>query len=113
MRYLLSGLCVAALASCGGGGSPSGNTVSRAAGSGVLERACNASDRRAANRQICSCIQQAANQTLSRADQQLAVTFYRDPHKAQVIRQSDRASHEAFWQRYKNYSETARAICQA
>jgi len=110
MRNLLIGLCVLALASCGSSNSRKSG-VTRTAGLGLIERACITSDRRAANSQICSCVQQTADLTLSRSDQQLAVTFYKDPHQAQVIRQSDRASHEAFWQRYKAYAATARDYC--
>lgn len=113
MRNFLCFICVAALAGCGGGSSSSQNTVSRTAGTGVLERACNSSDRSAANRTLCNCIQQAADLTLSDADQRLAVTFYRNPNRAQEVRQSNRASDEAFWKRYKNYSEAAQSYCRA
>lgn len=113
MRYIFVGLCIAALVGCGGGGSKSRNTdtVSRGAGSGLIERACNASERRASNPTLCSCVQQTADLTLSRSDQQLAVTFFTDPHRAQEIRQSDNLRHEAFWKRYKEFSATAKDYC--
>lgn len=82
-----------------------------AAQAGVIERACLKSDRQAATRLICGCIQDVADVTLDRRDQRLAATFFRDPHRAQEIRQSDRASHEAFWQKYKEFGATAETYC--
>jgi len=52
-----------------------------------------------------------ANSELSRTDQKLAAGFFKDPHKAQVMRQSDRRSHEKFWLRYKDYGQTAASVC--
>ena len=78
---------------------------------GIVERACLGASRQGASRAICGCIQQAANLTLSGSDQKMASDFFRDPDKAQSIRQSDRRSHEAFWQRYKQFSATAQAYC--
>lgn len=77
----------------------------------AIERACNGSDRSAANPRLCSCIQQAADLTLSRREQNRAAKFFRDPHEAQVVRQSDRAQDEAFWQSYRSFGETAEAFC--
>lgn len=85
--------------------------VQRPFASGPLQKACISSDRKARSRELCGCIQAVADQTLSSAQQRVAVSFYADPHRAQVIRQSDKASHEAFWQAYKNYGETAQRIC--
>ena len=70
--------------------------IAGAAGAGTVERACLRSDR-PASRALCGCIQQAADVTLSRRDQRLAASFFRDPHQAQVVRQSDRGRDEAFW----------------
>ncbi len=78
---------------------------------GPISSACVKSDRKAASRRLCNCLQRVANGELSRTDQRLAATFFKDPHKAQVIRQSDRRSHEIFWKRYKNYGQTAAAVC--
>lgn len=78
---------------------------------GSIERACLKADRKAASRSLCGCIQDAADLTLSRGDQSMAASFFSDPQKAQDIRQSDRASHEAFWKRYKNFGSTAEAYC--
>lgn len=78
---------------------------------GPIERACLQSERPGASRSLCGCIQQAADLTLSRGDQKRAVGFFRDPHQAQVVRQSDRRADEEFWQRYKNFGATAEAYC--
>lgn len=86
-------------------------TLAPAAFAGPIERACLNSDRRAASRALCGCIQDVADITLSGRDQRLAASFFRDPHKAQVIRQSDRHSHEVFWQKYKAFGRTAEAYC--
>ena len=78
---------------------------------GTLQRACMQSDRKAANRSLCRCIQQAARGNLSSSDQRLAATFFKDPHRSQEIRQSDRKSHEVFWKRYKEFGARAQQMC--
>lgn len=78
---------------------------------GQIERACNGSNRAEANPQLCGCIQQAADLTLTPRDQRRAAKFFGDPHEAQEIRQSDRASDEAFWERYQAFGETAAVFC--
>ena len=82
------------------------------AGAGTIERACMQAGRKAASRSLCGCIQDAADLVLDRRDQKLAATFFRDPHKAQIIRQSDNNSNVAFWQRYKQFGATAQSFCQ-
>ncbi|RPE66352.1 hypothetical protein EDD53_2054 [Pacificibacter maritimus] len=81
------------------------------ASAGVIERACNASDRKAATRALCGCIQQAADMTLKNRDQRRAAKFFKDPHKAQETRQADGSANEAFWKRYKNFGSTATQYC--
>lgn len=76
-----------------------------------IMRACMASKRPGATRQMCGCIQQVADVKLSRSDQRLAARFFSDPHRAQEIRQSDRRSHEVFWLRYKAFGATAESSC--
>lgn len=78
----------------------------------TIERACMKSNRRAASRPLCGCIQRVADQTLTRKDQRMAAKFFNDPQKAQDIRQSDRESHEAFWKRYKKFGYTAGNVCR-
>ena len=76
-----------------------------------IEQACVQSGRDAASRALCGCIQDVANLTLSGADQKLASSFFGDPHKAQEIRQSNRRAHERFWERYKEFGQTALEFC--
>ncbi|WP_108484729.1 hypothetical protein [Oceaniglobus ichthyenteri] len=78
---------------------------------GAIERACLKSDRRAASRSLCGCIQGVADLTLSRQDQRLAAKFFRDPHQSQVVRQSDNSNHETFWKKYRQFGNTAKAYC--
>lgn len=79
---------------------------------GDVAKACIAADRSAANPQLCSCVQQAANQTLNGSDQALAVQFFENPQLAQDTRQSDNRRSEAFWERYKAFADTARRLCR-
>ncbi len=81
------------------------------AGAGPVEAACNRSDRDAATRSMCSCIGQVADQTLRRADQRRAATFFRDPDKAHKAWMSKRSSDDAFWDRYKAFGAQAEAYC--
>ncbi|MDU8929869.1 hypothetical protein RXV86_20985 [Alisedimentitalea sp. MJ-SS2] len=131
MRIFIAITACLALVACGGGGYrkaardvgpskvrtvPTGQPASsqpavRRFASGPISQACMASDRKARSRERCGCIQAVANDTLSASDQRLAVTFYGDPHRAQVIRQSDDAGHERFWQTYKDYAQSAAAVC--
>ena len=76
-----------------------------------IERACLNSDRQAATPQLCGCIQRVADQILTRSDQRMAARFFSDPQRAQDIRQSDRAAHEAFWKRYRSFGTTAANVC--
>ncbi|MEP3347836.1 MAG: hypothetical protein ABJN34_02390 [Litoreibacter sp.] len=78
-----------------------------------IERACLKSDRKAVSRSLCNCVQQVADLTLDSGDQRLAATFFKDPHRAQVIRQSDNRSHEKFWKRYKEFGSNAASYCRA
>ncbi|MEM1388212.1 MAG: hypothetical protein AAF748_06060 [Pseudomonadota bacterium] len=41
----------------------------------------------------------------------MAAEFFSDPHRAQVIRQSDNRGHEVFWERYKVFGSTAEEYC--
>ena len=76
-----------------------------------IERACNQSDRAAATRSLCACIGTAADLTLSRSQMREGARFFDDPQRAQDVRQSDRRSDEALWQAWRNFGETAEAMC--
>ncbi|PRY23680.1 hypothetical protein CLV78_104171 [Aliiruegeria haliotis] len=86
-------------------------TAPSAEAGSTIERACIKSNRRAASRPLCDCIQRVADQMLTRKEQRMAAKFFKDPHMAQEIRQSDRANHETFWKRYKAFGTTAGNVC--
>ena len=77
----------------------------------LIERACNGSDRDASSPELCGCIQDVADLTLTPREQRRAAGFFEDPHEAQVVRQSSNRSDEQFWERYKSFGETAEAYC--
>lgn len=101
MRIILATVAVFTLTSCGGGRV-----------SGDIGRACMDAGRAAAKPALCSCIQQVANQSLSASDQRRAADFFSDPQKAQDTRTSSNASTEAFWLRYRAFSDRASASCR-
>lgn len=78
---------------------------------GPIDSACARSDRGASQLAVCSCIQQVADRTLSRADQRRAAGFFRDAQQAQDVRMSKSNSDNAFWARYRNFATTAEAYC--
>ena len=82
-----------------------------AAFAGPIERACNGSDRDAANRSVCACIQSVADQSLTNAEQRRAAKFFSDPDRAQETRVSDTSRDEAFWERYVAFGRQAEAYC--
>lgn len=84
-----------------------------AAAAGPIESACLRSDRDAASRSLCSCIQDVADMTLRGADQRRAAKFFRDPDLAHEVWISKRDSDDAFWDRYKQFGEMAEAYCAA
>ena len=102
MKTILSGAALAV---------PLLSVMLSAAHAGPIERACLRSDRDAANRALCSCIQQAADMTLRSGDQRKAAVFFRDPDRAHETWMSKRASDDAFWERYKQFGATAEAYC--
>jgi len=76
-----------------------------------IERACNGSDRSAANARLCACIGNVARATLSRSEMRQAARFFRDPDRAEQVRMSNRSRDEAFWDRYTDFGEAAAAQC--
>lgn len=108
-------ICAFALAACGGGRDRVDRYYGGASAqfaAGPVSQACLQAGRKAANRRLCGCIQGVADRQLSGRDQRMAASFFSDPHKAQEIRQSDRSSHEAFWQRYKSFTGAAERTCK-
>lgn len=78
---------------------------------GPIERACLQSDRAAASRALCACIQGVANTSLGRNEQRRGAQFFSDPQLAQDTRQSDRASDERLWQRWRAFASLAEQRC--
>ena len=78
---------------------------------GPIDSACVRSDRATRSGALCGCIQQVADQTLSRADQRRAARFFHDADEAQQVRMSKSDADNAFWARYKNFAATAEAYC--
>ena len=82
-----------------------------AAAAGPIESACNSSPRSKGDRALCDCIQQAADRTLSRAEQRRAARFFKDPDEAQQVRASKTDRDNEFWDRYRAFGEMAEAFC--
>ena len=83
----------------------------RPAEASTISRACQATNRSAATPQLCRCIQQVADQNLSKSEQRRVAKFFRDPHMAQEVRMSDRRSDEELWKRYKAFGERVSQSC--
>lgn len=75
-------------------------------------KACVSSDRGNGQRALCSCIQTAADQTLTKRDKRLVIEFFANPQRAQEIRRSTRRANERFWERYERFGTTAEALCE-
>ncbi|WP_170473470.1 hypothetical protein [Ruegeria arenilitoris] len=76
-----------------------------------IKRACLASDRAAATRDRCNCIQRVANQALTSSDQKTVAKWFTDPHQAQELKMSQSAQDDALWDRYQNFGQMAQAVC--
>ncbi|TVP73105.1 MAG: hypothetical protein EA339_04510 [Rhodobacteraceae bacterium] len=78
---------------------------------GPIETACLRSDRAQATRSMCRCIDNVARQTLTRAEQRRAASFFRDPQLAQDVRMSRSDRDNAFWTRYREFGAAAERAC--
>lgn len=78
---------------------------------GPVGSACLRSNRPAASPQVCSCIDEVAKSSLSRADQRQASRFFRDPDLAQHVRMHKSAAANDFWHRYKAFADKAQRLC--
>ncbi len=78
----------------------------------TIKRACMRADRPNATRALCSCIQNVADDMLSRSEQSKAAKFFKDPDKSQSTRQSDNRSKERFWKKYKSFGQAAYRRCR-
>lgn len=88
-----------------------GVSVTTGAMAGPIEKACNKSDRRAASRPVCNCIQQVADMTLQSSDQRRAAEFFKNPDKAHSTWMSKSDRDDAFWERYKQFGAYAEQYC--
>ena len=77
-----------------------------------VKSACVSSERARGQQDLCSCIQRVADQTLTERDQKLVARFFKDPERAQAIRQSNSRVHEDFWERYERFGRSAEALCR-
>ncbi len=78
---------------------------------GPISSACLSSDRAAASRALCSCLQQAADITLSKRDQRKAAKMFSKPDLAQEVRMSSSRRDEEFWSKYVAFGDMATANC--
>jgi hypothetical protein len=78
---------------------------------GRIEKACLEAGRSSASRQLCGCIQDVADRMFTRTEQKRLVEFFEDPHLTQVLRQSDKASDERFWEKYQAFGAAAESYC--
>jgi hypothetical protein len=76
-----------------------------------IERACLQSGRSAANTALCSCVGSAAERTLTNRQMRDGARFFRDPQRAQDVRQSSRRNDEELWRAWRNFGQTAEAMC--
>ncbi len=76
-----------------------------------IERACLQADRDAANRTLCGCIQDVADMSLSKAQQAKGARFFKDPQKAQDVRQSGRRADRRFWEAWERFAAMADEFC--
>lgn len=83
----------------------------RMAEAGPINRACLKLPQASARPQLCGCIQQVADMTMSRRDQRMAAKILKAPDKAQEVKMSRKASDDAFWDRYTAFGDTAQAMC--
>ncbi|WP_238547936.1 hypothetical protein [Meridianimarinicoccus roseus] len=87
-------------------------TIPAVANAGRIEQACTRSERVGGDTRLCTCIQRIADQLLTARDQRLAASFFKDPHRAQEVRQSDSRSDEQFWTRYRQFGALAEQSCR-
>ena len=99
MRFILPALAVAVLA------------VPTTLQANPIQRACLASDRDASSRPLCSCIGDAAGDTLSRSQMREGARWFDDPQRAQDTRQSDRERDEEMWTAWRAFSSLAQQRC--
>jgi len=83
-----------------------------AAAANPIQRACLQSGRSAASNTLCACIGAAADMTLTNRQMRDGARFFRDPQRAQDVRQSDRRNDEELWLAWRSFGEAAEAMCR-
>jgi len=78
----------------------------------TIARACMGSDRPAASRELCGCIQNVADSMLSAGDQRRGAKFFADPHLSQEVRASSSREDDLFWERWTEFGKAATAYCR-
>jgi hypothetical protein len=86
--------------------------VAGSAGAQTVRSACLKSEKGRGQSQLCGCIQNVADRTLTKSDQRRVAAFFTDPDRAQRVRQSGNKSDEKFWDRYQVFGSTAEAFCR-
>lgn len=79
---------------------------------GAIAQACVDAGRSSSSPELCSCVGSVASQTLSRSDQARVVTFFEEPERANDIKIDDSTSADAFWERYRRFTDTAERSCR-
>ncbi|MEX0280543.1 MAG: hypothetical protein AB3N13_05050 [Arenibacterium sp.] len=110
-KIVVMSLICALLAACGGRSDRERATVARAA-NGPIAVACLQAGRKAANRQLCGCVQAVANETLSGGDQRRGAKFFADPALAHSVWRSDTRADDEFWERWKTFAASASKTCK-
>lgn len=100
-QFLLIALCATSISA----------VAPQAVDAAQIKRACLASDRAAATRARCSCIQRVANDALSRSDRRTVAKWFTDPHQAQELKMSQTSRDDALWERYQAFGQLAQAVC--
>lgn len=79
---------------------------------GAIEGACLRSDRPAANRVLCGCIQQVADAVLTSGDQRKGARFFADAELSQAAKMGRGDADRLFWQKWEAFSNGAVKYCQ-
>lgn len=85
--------------------------MAEVASAGPIMNACLRSERKSASQELCGCIQKVANITLRGSDQRRAAKFFADPDMANEVKLSKSSADDAFWARYKLFSQQAEIAC--
>ena len=85
--------------------------ISKIADAGEIERACHAATEATSSQDLCTCIQDVAEQRLSAREQKVIAGWLIDPDKAMTIRTSKRRHDVQLWSRYREFGSIAQDLC--